>query len=282
MVSLGAILGAATGGVPAYAREVSTAALILAMTFSLTEVRLRGVSPRAEAGAFGRAFLWNYVVLSGVILVLSSLYAQPAIRHGWIVMAAGPSAIAVVPLTATLRGNTRTALVSTAFLYLAALGLYPVITLAFAGQAVDVRELAVQMVLQIALPLAASRALVRSEAMARHRTTVVNASFFVLVFALVGLNRNVFVQDPALIGALAAGGFLRTWVLGSAAVLVSRRWTADRSQRVADALFASLKNLALAALIALSLFGAVAALPAIVSLFFEIAWLVPLQRLFRG
>ena len=281
MVSLGAILGAATGGFPSYAREVSTAALILAMTFSLTEVRFRGLSPRAEAGAFGRAFLWNYVVLSGLILALSFAYARTDIRQGWVVMAAGPSAIAVVPLTATFRGNTRTALVSTALLYVAALGLYPLITLAFAGQGVDVRQLAVQMLLQIALPLAASRVLARSKVLARRRPVVVNLSFFVLVFALVGLNRNVFLQDPPLIAALAAGGFLRTWVLGFAAFLVSRRLTADRAQRVADALFASLKNLALAALIALSLFGDAAALPAIVSLFFEIAWLVPLQRLFR-
>ncbi len=244
-------------------------------------VSLRGLSARAEAGAFGRAFLWNYVILSGLILILSTFYAQVDIRHGWIVMAAGPSAIAVVPLTATFRGNTRTALVSTAFLYLAALGLYPLITLAFAGQAVDLRDLAVQMLLQIALPLAASRPLSRVVLLENHRPVIVNASFLVLVFALVGLNRNVFFQNPALIGALAAGAFLRTWVLGAAAFAISARFASGRAERVADSLFASLKNLALAALIALSLFGPVAALPAIVSLFFEISWLVPLQRLFR-
>jgi len=273
MVSLGAVLGAIIGPIP-YAREVSTGALILAMTVSLTEVRFRGLSARAEVGAFGRAFLWNYGVLSGVILALSFLYAQPDMRHGWIVMAAGPSAVAIVPLTTTFRGNTRT------LLYLAAFGLYPLITLAFAGEPVDVRELAVQMVLQIALPLAASRPLMRSATLARYRPPVVNASFFLLVFALVGLNRNVFFQDPGLIGGLAGGAFLRTWGIGAAVFVISGRLGAGRAQRVSDALFASLKNLAMAALFALSLFGPAAALPAIVSLFFEISWLVPLQRLF--
>ena len=280
MVGLGAILGALTGGLPAYAREVSTGALVVAMTFSLTEVRFRGISARTEVGAFARAFFWNYVVLSGLILALSFLYVQPDIRHGWIVMAAGPSAIAIEPLTTTFRGNTRSALISTALLYVAALGLYPLITLAFAGQSIDLRALAVQMLLQIALPIGASRLLSGRPTFEKHRPVVVNASFFVLVFALVGLNRGVFFQDPALIGALAAGGFLRTWVLGATVFVVSGRLTTGRGPRVADALFGSLKNLALAALIALSLFGAVAALPAIVSLFFEIAWLVPLQRLF--
>ena len=280
MVALGAVFGALSGGVPAYAREVSTAALVFAMTFSLTEVRFRGLSARTEARAFTRAFALNYLVLTSLILALAPFYGDPAIRGGWVVMAAGPSAIAVIPLTAAFRGNVRTSLVSTAFLYVAALALYPAITLAFAGQAVDVRELGFQIVLQIALPLAVSRPLARSEALARRRPLLVNVSFFILVFTLVGANRDVFVQDPRLIGALAAGGFVRTWVLGFAIFALSSRLGGDRARRVSDTLFGSLKNLGLAALLAFSLFGAAAALPAIVSLFFEIAWLLPMSRLF--
>lgn len=281
MVTLGAVLGALTGGVPAYAKEVSTASLIFAMTFSLTEVRFRGLSPRDEVRGFGRAFFWNYVVLSGLILGLSFLYQDDAIRGGWVVMAAGPSAVAVIPLTATYRGNTRTALVSTALLYLAALGLYPLVTLAFAGQAVDVTELGVQTLLQIALPLIISRPLSKSGAIGRHRRLIVNVSFLVLVFAITGSNRSVFYQEPGLIAALAGGAFVRTWVAGLAVFVISGRMGSSREQRVSDTLFASLKNLALAALLALALFGPLAALPAIVSLFLEIAWLVPMQRMFR-
>ncbi len=279
MVGTGAVLGALTGGFPEpYARPVSTAALVVAMTFALTEVRFGGLSPREEARAFGRAFFWNYVVLSGIILVLAAFYAQPDVRNGWIVMAAGPSAVAVIPLTSLFRGNTRTALVSTALLYVAALALYPAITLGFAGQAVDIRDLGLQIAIQIALPLLASRPLARSERLARNRPLVVNSSFLVLVFALTGANRQVFVEDLALVGAIAAGAFARTWVLGLAVFLLPGR---SRDQRVSDTLFASLKNLALAALIAYSLFSPTAALPAIISLFFEIAWLVPMQWLFR-
>jgi len=281
MVGLGAVLGALTGGVPAYAREVSTVALVFAMTFSLTEVRFSGLLPRAEARAFGRAFGWNYVVLTGLILVLSTFYSDPSIRSGWVVMAALPSAVAVIPLTAAFRGNVRSSLVSTAFLYVAALAIYPAVTLAFAGQAVNIRDLAVQILIQIALPLVASRPLAGSAAVARHRSILVNASFFTLVFALVGANRAVFVQDSTLIAALVAGGLVRTWGIGAVAYVLSPRLGADPPQRVSDTLFASLKNLGLAALLAFSLFGAIAALPAIVSLFLEISWLLPMSRLFR-
>jgi len=281
MVGTGTILGALTGGVPAYAREVSTVALVLAMTFSLTEVRFTGLSPRTEARAFGRAFGWNYIVLTGVILVLSNFFAKPSIRSGWVVMAALPSAVAVIPLTAAFRGNVRSSLVSTAFLYVAALGAYPAITLAFAGQAVDLKDLAIQILIQIALPLVVSRPLAGSPEIARDRPVLVNASFFTLVFALVGANRAVFVQDSALIAALAVGAFLRTWGIGALVYVLSPRLGATPAQRVSDTLFASLKNLGLAALLAFSLFGAAAALPAIVCLFFEISWLIPMSRLFR-
>lgn len=281
MVGLGAVLGAFTGGVPAYAREVSTIALLLAMTFSLTEVRFSGLTPRTEARAFGRAFGWNYVVLTGLILVLSTFYSDPSIRSGWVVMAALPSAVAVIPLTAAFRGNVRSSLVSTAFLYVAALAVYPSIVLAFAGQAVDLRDLAIQILIQIALPLAISRPLAGRDAVTKHRSILVNASFFTLVFALVGANRAVFVQDSALIATLAAGGFLRTWGIGTLVYVLSPRLGGDPAERVSDTLFASLKNLGLAALLAFSLFGATAALPAIVSLFFEISWLIPMSRLFR-
>jgi predicted Na+-dependent transporter len=282
MVGLGAVLGVLTGGVPAaYARDLATAALIIAMTFSLTEVRFRGLSPREETRAFGRAFLWNYGALSGLILAIALLFPAGPVRGGWVVMAAGPSAVAVIPLTATFRGNTRTSLVSSALLYVAALGLYPAVTLAFAGQAVDVRQLGVQMLLQIALPLLISRPLAASRTVDRHRRPIVNASFLVLVFALTGANRDVFFTDVGLIGALAVAAFVRTWGIGLAVYAVSGRLGADRAQRVSDTLFGSLKNLALAALLALTLFGPLAAVPAIVSLFLEIAWLVPMQRLFR-
>ena len=278
MVLLGLVLGIATGGFPAYAREASTAALVFAMTFSLTEVRFQGISGRAEFRSFARALALNYGLLTSVILGLSVLYPDPAIRRGWVVMAAVPSAVAVVPITSALKGNVRSALVSSAFLYVAALAAFPLITFGFAGQAANPVDVGVQILLQIGLPLAASRSLAGRPAVTRHRPVLVNVSFFVLVFALAGANRSVFVQTPTLVLSLVGGGFLRTWAVGLAILAVTRWRGFAREERLTDALFGTLKNLGLAALLGFSLFGAAAALPAIVSLFFEIAWVLALSR----
>jgi BASS family bile acid:Na+ symporter len=281
MVVAGVLAGLATGGPPAvFAQAVSTAALLFAMTMSLTEVRFLGVSVRSEVRSFARAALLNYGVLSGLILSLAFLYEDPVIRNGWIVMAAVPSAIAIIPITSLFGGNVQRTLVSSALLYAAAFALTPLITLTFAGRATSVWDIGVQLVILLAIPMVLSRFLRRSGSILRHRAALVNLSFFVLVLALTGANRDVLFGNPSLAAVLVFGGFVRTWVVGVAVYVASSRTSDDRSLHLADTLFATLKNLGLAALLGLSLFGPSAALPAIVCMFVEITWVVALGRWF--
>ncbi len=280
MVVLGLLLGLATGGSPVYPKEISTLALIVAMTLALTEVRFEGVRPATELRAFAIALFWNYVVLTGLVLALAFLTPDPDLRAGWVVMAAVPSAIAVIPLTSIFRGNVRSALVSSALLYVASLALFPAITLAFAGHAVSPTDIAVQTLLQIGVPLAASRALVRIPAMERWRATGVNLSFLVLVAVVAGANRFAF-ADLGLVLSLSGAALLRTFGIGLLVLGFATAARRDREDRIGWTLFASFKNLGLTALLALSLFGPTAAIPAIVTLFHEIVWLVVLQRFFR-
>lgn len=281
MVVSGLIVGLVTGGSPYEPAGIATVALIVAMTFALTEIRLEGLSRSTEARAFTHALFWNYVVLTGIILVIAALTADPDLRAGWVVMAAVPSAIAVVPLTSIFRGNVRSALISSALLYLAALLLVPLVTLAVAGIAVPPSDIAFQTFLMIGLPLIMSRFVVRIPAIERWRPIGVNVSFFVLVTMIAGSNRNAF-ADLGLVLGLSGAALARTFGAGLAVLGLARVARRNRGDRIAWTLFASFKNLGLCALLALSLFGFRAAIPAIVTLFFEIVWLVSLQRLFRS
>src|SRR2546426_1058243 len=73
MVASGLVVGFATGGFPAYSKEISQVALVLGMTFSLTEISIAGISPRTEGRRFQIAFAMSYVVLSGLILTFAVL-----------------------------------------------------------------------------------------------------------------------------------------------------------------------------------------------------------------
>src|SRR5688572_20669378 len=192
MVGSGLLLGLAVGDRLVYATEVATVALIVAMTLAVAEIRLAGLSPRTEGRASSAALLWNYVALSGLILGFAVLTTDPDLRAGWVVMAAVPSAIAVVPLSSIARGNVRSALVSSAVLYAVSLALVPAITLVFAGRTVPVTDLALQTFLQVGLPILASRVLARLPSVERVRPVGVNLSFFVLVTMVAGANRSAF------------------------------------------------------------------------------------------
>lgn len=272
MIVAGLLAGLLIGDRFPYAEPVATVALVAAMTFALSEVRWGGVSLRREARAFGEAVAWNYGALGVLLLAFALLSPDPDLRAGWVVMAAVPSAILVIPMTSILRGDTRGALVSSALLYLLSLAVVPAFALAFTGRGVALPAIAVATVLQIGLPIVLSRGLVRVPALVKARPVGVNLSFFVAVAMVVAANRSAL-QDLGLVAGLAGEAALRTFGIGLAVLGLAVFARRGREERIRWTLFASFKNLALTAILALSLFGARAAIPAIVALLFEILWL---------
>ena len=281
MVASGLVVGFVTGGFPAYSKEISQLALAIGMTFALSEITLKGFSPRAELRGFLVSFALSYILLSGVILAFAYASDEAAIRDGWVLMAAVPPAVAVVPITAYLKGDTRRALVSLAILYLLGLVLVPIVTVAFTTQAVPVSELLLQTVLLVGVPLVASRGIVRWPRGRESRATVVSVSFFVLVTAIAGSTRSALLARPDLLGVLSLLALLRTFGVGGLVFLISRALGASRETRLSLTAFASFKNLGLTVVLAFEVFGPTATLPSIVSLVFEILWLAALPTLFR-
>lgn len=281
MVASGLVVGFATGGYPAYSKEISELALVVGMTFALTGISIAGISPRRELRRFLIAFAMSYVVLSGLILTFAILSPDPQLRNGWVLMAAVPPAIAVVPITTILKGDTRRSLISLAFLYVLGLGLVPAITLVFTSQSAPFGELVLETVLLIGVPLVASRFLRRWSRVADVRGSAVSVSFFFLVVAIAGSTRGPLLGHPELIPTLALLAFARTFAIGGVVFFLTGALGISRAERVTLTTFSSFKNLGLTVVLAFAVYGTVATLPSIVSLIFEILWLAALPRLFR-
>src|SRR2546428_12995067 len=152
MVASGLVVGFATGGFPTYSKENSQVALVLGMTFAMTEISIPGISPREEVRPFLLAFVMSYVIPSGLILAFAVVSPDPQIRNGWVLMAAVPPAISVVPITSSLKGDTRRAVIALALLYVLGPGLLPAITPVFTNQTAPFGELVVQTGLLIGIP----------------------------------------------------------------------------------------------------------------------------------
>jgi len=307
MVSSGLVVGFATGGFPSYSREISQLALALGMTFAMTEISFANISARTEslALALGMTFAMteisfanisartesrrfvvslaaSYGALSGLLLIFAFLSTDPGIHDGWVLMASVPPAIAVVPITSYLRGDTRRTVVSLAILYLIGLLLVPVVTLAFTHQTVPLNDLVLQTILLIGLPMLASRPLRRWRKIADIRTSGVSISFFFLVIAIAGSTRGPLLARPELLLPLGLFSVLRTFGIGILVVALGRTLRLPRDDQVALAVFASFKNLGLTVVLAFAVFGPIATLPSIVSLVCEILWLASLPFVFRG
>jgi BASS family bile acid:Na+ symporter len=222
----------------------------------------------------------SYGALSGLVLVFALLAPDPGIHDGWVLMAAVPPAVAVIPITSILKGDVRRALISLALIYLLGLVLVPLITLVFTDQPAPVSTLVVQTLLLIGVPLLASQPLRRWPAISNVRPTAVGLSFFVLVLAIAGSTRAPLLARPELVISLSAFSFARTFGLGLVVLLVARALQIRPEERVAVTTFSSFKNLGLTVVLAFSMFGAAATLPSIFCLVFEILWLAALPVLF--
>ena len=277
MMMLGLFIGLVVGGFPVMTREISMGALALLMTISLTNVKLGDTGAKGLSRDALLMLLLNYGILTAIILMLGSFFSEK-LWWGWVLMAAAPSAISIVPFTAILGGSTGKALVSTSANYLAALLLMPLISLALIGSSVSISSLIISLILLIVLPMILSRMLMTRKVEKRAKTIVTNLSFFVLIFAVAGSNRNAFLDDPSMVIAVSAACLVRTFGTGYLTELILR-WRAIRKEdRIHIVLFSSYKNLGLTATLAIALFEPIVAVPATICIVFEILWIISLLR----
>jgi BASS family bile acid:Na+ symporter len=251
--------------------------LIVMMSLSLTSLRLRGLKLRDHSIPIRNAFLLSFVISTGVTIVMSYLF-QGDMRDGWIIMAAVPSAVSIVPFTYLLKGDLDSTMVSSASLYLMALAVTPVVTLVFLGTAVDVMTLLGYVGYLILLPMAISRILRQVDIRPAQRSTAINVAFFVLIVAIAGPNRQVFFGDQMVLGGLIVVAVVRQFGLGLLWNWYLERKNVLRTRRVPEVLFVSYKNTGMAATLAIALVGPAAAIPATVCTLVDIVWLIFLSR----
>lgn len=262
---------------PKMNKDVAMLSLMVMMSFSLCSMQLRGLKLASHRAPVGKAFALSFVLSTGVTIALAYLFTGD-LRNGWILAAAVPSAVSVIPFTLILGGDMESTLVSSAALYIIALVLTPLLTLLFIGQAVSVETLLWYTLMLIAVPVAVSRGLRRVRIDPYGRSIAINISFAVLVIAVAGANRSVFFGEPGLLLALIAVAVIKTFGIGAVVNWWDRRKGVAWDQRVPQVLFATHKNTGMAAALAIALLGPTAAMPATVCMTVDIAWLICVSR----
>ncbi len=221
--------------------------------------------------------LMNFVIHSGVLIGLGTLLVSDKILwSGIVLVAAVPPAVAIIPFTGLLGGDTSFSLMATIGGYLCGLLLTPILCLLFLGTAViNPGKVLLILLLLVVGPIIASQILVRlkmDSPILPYKGPITNWGFFVVIYSIIGLNRGIFFSSPKDILPLFAISFSATFLLGGAIDLVSRFLGIERSRGISIKLLGTLKNAGTAAGIALVLFGKTAALPAAILTTFMIVY----------
>jgi len=198
---LSLVFGLLFGQGAQWVRPLILPVLALVMTLSTMLISSKMFrSPSALIIPCVLGIVMNYLVLSGTILMIASLLiSDEALWTGFVVLASVPAAVAVIPFADFLKGNAFYALVGAMGAYLSGIVIMPLIIFGFLGKsfAVEPDKLVITIVMLIVLPLMASRLLMWDgidKRIAPFRGTITNWSFFLVVYAIVGLNRELFIS----------------------------------------------------------------------------------------
>lgn len=243
---------------PAQSTEMLiTPVLMIMMAFSLNDVDFSATPGQGSLKSSMLGLALNYGLLSGLILLLSHGLQDEALRQGFIVMAAVPPAVAVLPMTRILKGDMHLSLYSEVVSYLASLVLMPAIIYAFTRQTGVSPVYLVQIsLLLILIPALASRVVRR---IPLDPVLPINLGFFWVTYTVIGLNQGAFWGD---IGSVSWIALARTLGIGLSVYIAARLIGSDRSHAISYTLLGSYKNLGLAAAVSMMLFGPEAGIPA--------------------
>jgi len=262
----------------------------LAIVITLSTIGLPASTFRSYRSLLTPALIgivMNYFVLGIALLVLNAiLIHDEALRMGFILIAAVPPAVAVIPFTFFLRGDETLSLIGTTGGYLGALIIMPVSALLFLGPGfVDATKLAVIMLELILLPVIVSRLLLRIGIASRLnsiRGPITNWSFFLLTYTIVGLNRDLILGQPLsllpVVVIALASTFLLGWGIKKAGTLLHL----PEKVLTSLVLLGTLKNYGLAGGLALALFSKKTSVPATVSAVFMIVYIIWLELKLKG
>lgn len=247
-------------------------ALFLAMTFSMGEVDL-SIPKDTGSALFG--LILNYGVLSGIILMMASSLDNEPFFQGFVVMAAVPPAVAVVPLSRLLLGDVRLSLYAEAACYILSMFLMPAIILIFTGvEGAGVVEVMEAVLALIAVPAVLSRKACR---IGLDPVLPVNAGLFAVTYIIVGTNRGALASDAVLGVAMIA--VVRTFLIGSLLYAVLGLLKIEYRKRISMTLLGSFKNLGLSAAVAVLLFGNSAGVPSAVCAIAETLFYIALSTI---
>lgn len=284
---LGLSLGLLAGDWAIWTHHLAIPALAVVMTLSTMGVsgeQFRSPVRLLKAGLWGVGL--SYVLLTGLLLGISRLFTHDqALWYGFVLVAAAPPAVAVIPFTDFLDGDRGFSLLATVGAYLAALVIMPLIAaMHWEADYISPAKIFWVLLILVIAPVVVGQALRRfglDQRLMPVKGAITNWCFFLVVYSIVGLNADYITTNPLSLLPVFLYTAAIIFGLGIVIELVGKWMNLPRARLHSLVLLGTLKNYGLAGGLALALFDSRTALPAVVSTTFMIIYIIWLGFLKR-
>lgn len=254
----------------------------LALVMTLATINVPNdyfLKPRSMLLPSFTGILMTYGILGSLILAVAALLISDRnLWIGFVLIAAVPPAVAVIPFTAILEGNVPYTLSGTVASYLAALLIMPLAFWIFMGTGFDDPWKLVRiMLLLIVLPLVLSRVIIYfnwQDRIAPVRGLLTDWGFFVVLYSMIGVNRDLIFSKPQMLLPAVAVVLCATFILGFIVERAGKLLKRNPQNMVSWILLGTLKNQGIAGGLAIALFEKEAALPSAVYSVFMILYIM--------
>lgn len=263
------------------AKSLTMPALALVLTVSATQISLKEFRPfKTVLAPVSIALLLNFLLLGSLILIMAwFLMPTRDLWVGYVLVATAPPGIAIIPFTSILKGNMKLSLVGTFGVYLLSLLLTPTLVYFFTGEAtVSPLRLFNTMIFLIIIPMIIAQLICKSKIfpyITKWKGEIVNWGFFVVIFTVVGLNRDVFLQDYQVLIPVSIVAVLSCFGLAIVVELMGKYLKISDSDRNSYILLSTIKTSAFAAAVGLALYSEAASIPgAVISAWYALYFII--------
>jgi len=281
----GVICAFLIGSVGEIASTLLIIVLIIQMSLSMDGLTLRVKDISDNSKGIILSLISCFVISTGSALIMGLLFrsAYPDIWSGWVMLAATPCAVSVITFALYLKGDMKLSILATTVVYFCALILTPLMTLVFAGDAVNPLQILKYVVLFIVIPLAATYPLKRLHLNRNAKVVGINMMMFMMVLLSVGYNRGYFFSEPRIVLLIAIACFIRIFVLSIVMFKLMKRAEVERDKAFVYLGMAVWKNSGLASTLCILLLADApeAVLPCVISLLMETIWFGSLSGYFN-
>jgi len=240
--------------------------LAVVMTFSLSGILTKSLFPlKTVVKPMLKGILLNHIIFGVIMIPVAFLFRYDQnLFIGFIIIAATPPGVAIIPFTVKSGGNLNYSILGTFGAFIASIFLAPLIIGSFSGNPdINPFEIFKVMILLIIIPFAASRLLLIKriiEPVKKVRGVIIDIGFSIIIYTSVGVNSHVFVSDFSTLFKVSLG-VLAVMFGGSFLLKQIIKKRVSKPDIISSQLLFAVKSSGFSVVTAIQLFGDKAAVP---------------------